>query len=320
VIQEVLAYSSNAVAAIDAAVPLVTRNQAEFERLRNDVHCIREMTLNYAAKVRAAMAELRYGYSRRMEDMEAAEQELAESFEHYQALSALTENAYKFANSMQTSQRKIPFSGGYGGVATNYHWTQLERLYRKELDDFRSRVEELREHGGVLPEVDESTIEPWPSASITLLSTNAETYTVQRRARVWTDRSYTIRQLAPELNGLTGIRFSHEEAKNGRYVPVEFEVTEPVRILVGYFQEERPMWLQVPDLETAAHADERGGVEPVLRHAAVIDNSPLVNVHAFAYEAGRHKLEFIGTGSFVVLGVVPQTAELKPRDARKGVR
>jgi len=93
-----------------------------------------------------------------------------------------------------------------------------------------------------------------------------------------------------------------------------------VRILVGYFQEERPMWLQVPNLETAAHADERGGVEVVLRNAAVIDNSPLVDVHAFAYEAGRHKLEMIGTGSFVVLGVVPQSTELKPGDAGKGMR
>lgn len=80
------------------------------------------------------------------------------------------------------------------------------------------------------------------------------------------------------------------------------------------------MWLQVPDLETAAHADERGGVETVLRNAAVIDNSPLVNIHAFAYAAGRHKLELIGSGSFVVLGVVPQSVELIARDARKGMR
>jgi hypothetical protein len=119
---------------------------------------------------------------------------------------------------------------------------------------------------------------------------------------------------------LTGIRLSHEEAKNGRYEPIEFEVDEPVRVLVGYFQNERDIWLQVPNLDVASHADERGGVDVVIRNAATIDECPIVNVHAFRYEPGRHKLELIGKGSFVVLGVVPQSAELKRRDAKVGVK
>jgi hypothetical protein len=45
-----------------------------------------------------------------------------------------------------------------------------------------------------------------------------------------------------------------------------------------------------------------------------------VNIHAFRFEAGRQKLEFIGKGSFVVLGVVPQPAKLEKRDAGKGTK
>jgi hypothetical protein len=93
-----------------------------------------------------------------------------------------------------------------------------------------------------------------------------------------------------------------------------------VRVLVGYFQSERDLWLQVPNLDFASHADERGGVDVVLRNAAAVEECPNVNVHAFRYEAGRHKLELIGKGSFVVLGIVPQSVELKKRDAAKGVR
>jgi hypothetical protein len=37
-----------------------------------------------------------------------------------------------------------------------------------------------------------------------------------RRAKVFTDRDFVIESLAPELKGLTGIRFSHEMAKKGR--------------------------------------------------------------------------------------------------------
>ena len=136
---------------------------------------------------------------------------------------------------------------------------------------------------------------------------------------MFADRDYAIVDLAPELVGLTGIRFSHEQAKQGKSEPIEFEVTEPVQVLVGYFQDDREMWLQVPNSDFAAQADERGGLEPVIRNAAVIDSSPGVNVHAFRFDAGRQKLELIGKGSFVVLGVVPQSVKLQPRDAMRGV-
>ena len=156
----------------------------------------------------------------------------------------------------------------------------------------------------------------WPTAAIKLLSTNAETYKVELGARPFADRKYTLTGLAPELRGLTGIRFSHEAAKNGRYEPVEFEVAEPVRVLIGYFQSDRELWLQVPNLDVASHADERGGVDVLLRNAATVEECPAVNVHAFRYEAGRHKLEVIGKGSVVVLGVVPASAKLEKRDAK----
>jgi len=72
----------------------------------------------------------------------------------------------------------------------------------------------------------------------------------------------------------------------------------------------------VPNLDVASHADERGGVEPMIRNAATIESCPALSVHAFRYGPGRQKLELIGKGIFVVLGVVPQSARLEPRDAR----
>jgi len=91
-------------------------------------------------------------------------------------------------------------------------------------------------------------------------------------------------------------------------------------VLIGYFNEARALWLQVPNLDVASQADGRGGVDVVLRNAATIQECPNVNVHAFRYEPGRYKLELIGRGSFIILGVVSQSAELKRRDARLGTR
>ena len=315
---DVLQFAHSAQAAIEAAAPSVKRQNDEFARLRNDIHCISTMAENYRAKVAAAKLLLRYSYSQAVGDMELAAARMRESVAQFEKLVQLTQRSYRFANSMQTGHRKIPLNGAANGAGTNYHWTQVLPLYRKELEDFRAHVEQLK-HGTTNTAGSEAGAEiaAWPAAKFKLISTNAEPYRISVGARPFADRRYTITELAPELNGLTGIRFSHEQAKNGRYEPLEFEVAEPVRVLVGYFQSERDIWLQVPNLDIASHADERGGIEPVIRNAATVESCPALNVHAFRYGPGRHKLELIGKGSFVVLGFVPQAARLEPRDAHK---
>jgi hypothetical protein len=317
-IGDCLKHSSNALALAASVTPYVTKNRAEFERSVSDFKAIQLMTMNYAAKTKAAEMVLRYGYSKDPDDMVTAEKHLADSVQAFKQLTAQTEPTYRFANSLQIGHRKIPFGGAVNGVGTNYHWDHVLPLYEKELADFTAQVAVLKDPrlAGSAPAAPSKA---WPAVKFKLVSTNAETYEVKLGARPFADRKYTITELAPELNGLTGIRFSHEEAKNGRYVPVEFEVAEPVRMLIGYFQNERDLWLQVPNLDFASHADERGGIETVIRNAVAIDECPNVNVHAFRYEPGRYKLEMIGKGSFVILGVVPQSVELKRRDAKTGM-
>jgi hypothetical protein len=314
-------YARNALLSVALASNSVTKNRAEFGRLHNDLECIWLMAGNYAAKAEAAIFTLRYAYTKDIRDLEEAANPLSKSCVDFSSLALSTARTYHFANSMQTGHRKIPFGGAANGVGTNYHWTQVLPLYQKELHDFQEQVAKLK-RGGAQPADSEISvpIKAWPGAKFTLLSTNAETYEVKVGACPFADRKYTITELAPELNGLTGIRFSHEAAKNGNYVPVEFELTEPVRVLVGYFQNERDIWLQVPNLDVASHADERGGIDAVIRNAAAIEECPNVNIHAFRYEPGRHKFELVGKGSFVVLGVVPQSAKLEKRDAMIGLK
>jgi hypothetical protein len=301
------------------AKPYVTKNREEFGRLLNDLIYINRVAEFYRSKVRSAIYAIKFSYGKEVRDMTFAELCMAQSVSTVQELAHYTKKTYHFANSMQTGHRKIPFPGATSGVGTNYHWTHVLPLYERELADFKAQVAELKNPKPAGSETG-APLAAWPAAKFKLISPNAETYEVKLGARPFADRKYTIAELAPELSGLTGIRFLHEEAKNHRHVPVEFEVTEPVRVLIGYFQNERDIWLQVPNLDFASHADERGGVDPVLRNAVAIDECPNVNVHAFRYEPGRHKLELIGKGSFVVLGVVPQSVELKKRDAKLGAK
>jgi hypothetical protein len=311
---EVLDFSARAVESVQKAAAHVTRDRAEFDRIANDVACIRAMSQSYAAKARAAICVLRYGYSKDVADMVEAERHLAESFDHFRELARLTEHTYHFANTMQTEQRRIPVPGGLGEERANYHWRQLVPTYEAELREFRDRVARLSR--GEPDGPDDRGIDPFKRAGVKVIA-GGEAYEVRAGAKVFTDRGYTIRSVAPELVGLTGIRFSHDAAKSGRYTPVEFETDQPVQVLIGFFRSPKPMWRRPPDLELDAMAAERGGCESSIDNAATIDGSPAVDVHALRFGAGRQKLDLRGDGSFVVLGVIPQTVTLTRRDAAR---
>lgn len=143
IIREVLDYSGNAVAAIDEAEAEVTKNRVEFERLRNDMQCIRAMCEHYASKVNAALCVLRYERSHDVSDMKQAAIFLAESVEHYRTLVQLTEHAYEFANSMQTGHRRIPVRGAVDEKPANFHWSQMLGIYEDELAEFQAKVQRL---------------------------------------------------------------------------------------------------------------------------------------------------------------------------------
>ena len=140
VIDQILSHSETAVTEINRAADYVRRNQQEFDRLKNDIFCIRSMSEFYAAKARAAISVLRYQLSKDATDMKRALDFLEESLGHYRTLADLTADTYDFANSLQMGIRKIPFSGSGGQYK---HWTECVGVYEKELKDFRKEVENL---------------------------------------------------------------------------------------------------------------------------------------------------------------------------------
>ncbi len=312
IVDEVLDYAARAVAAIEAAAPLVKTHGDEFERLRNDVHCIRLMSLNYAEKVRAAMAVLRFRYSGDPADMEAAERHLAASLEYFRALADRTAKTYRFANTMQTNQRKIPFNGGVDGKPINYHWTQLVPLYEQELAEFRARVARIRAGE---PETPVVNIEPLKPLEFTLVSGGA-TYRPAPAAKAFTDTDIAIGHVAPEIAGLTGIRFANAPARAGVDPEIVIEVGEPAVVLIGYVVSDAEGWRRPPDLETDALAADRGAVEPYLTAGASLEFIGRVDVFSMKIPAGRQRLGVRGSGSYVILGVVSAAAPLAPRDVR----
>ncbi|MGW4792435.1 hypothetical protein ACWEPC_08495 [Nonomuraea sp. NPDC004297] len=301
-------FAARAVAAIERGAPHVTQAGEEYDRLRTDVIATAELTEFYALRVLAAIEIMHYRVdeSEDLRRLHRAVELVGRSLDRYRDLAELTERTYRYANSMQTPQRRVPFPNG----STYGHWTQCLPLYQAEFDNLRANVA-LLAAGGRPSATDHGAPEAFEPAGFTVTGGDAEAFDLAPGAAAFTDDGSSIRRLAPELLGLRGARLSKAAALH-RQVTIDIDLAEPAHVLVGYFRDPDPAWLQVPNLEVDTHADDRGGLEPVLREGVIVDLHPPIDVHAFRYEAGRHTLA-LGRGAYLLVGVVSVTQQFTGR-------
>ncbi|GAB3688818.1 hypothetical protein GCM10027592_04340 [Spirosoma flavus] len=311
VADEVIEHGKKAVAAIDKATGSVTKEKAEFDRLKNDVYCQNELANFYAQKARAAVAVLRYKYSNDVRDLEKAVPLLESSVKHFTELTNLTRDTYLYANSMQTKQRKIPMRGVDGTYKT---WEEMLPVYQKELSRFKHVIDSLKttSNSNDGPAVAKEPV-TLKSATVTLQSPQVDTYSLEKGQRVFADTSVTIRDVAPELKQLKGLKLSKAKLQSER-TSLTFSTTQPVKLLVGFFNEKNPKYLPAPELETDASANDYGQSEIKISNAILVDGLPPVNVHAYSFKPGQHTLN-LGKGACLLLGFMDGTQEIPIYDA-----
>ena len=141
---EVAESAARAVAAAEAAGPLVKKDRAKYERLLNDMRAMEAQYRYYDAKTRSAALVLRYGYSHNVKDLHGAVAPLGESVEHYRRLVALTDKTYREACSVHSVSRRIPFSGAPGKYT---HWRDCLPEYEREFTTFERNLKTLETSG-----------------------------------------------------------------------------------------------------------------------------------------------------------------------------
>lgn len=293
----------------------VTKNKIELEYYITDIKAIHHMVMSYVNKLTAAHKILEYKYS--MDEklrgdlslLEDAVKPWEESLNWYNKLTEITKHTYLYANSMQTPQRKIPFPDGdaFG------HWSQCQPKYIEEFENFKNQLSEMKKGNFPGEKEEEEVKEVLPQAEFVIHGKNCSAYTIEKGQQVFTDMPSYIHTHAPEISGLTGISFGLGEAIT-EGVTIDIELTEDSKVLIGYMNARGLEWLQVPDLETNTHADDRGGLAVVFANAMQAEGCPDINVHAFQYEKGRHKI-YLGTGGFTIVGVVPAGHKIQGRNA-----
>jgi len=304
IIAQVIAHGDKAIAAIDKVEGKVTKNKEEFERLRNDMHCYREFAYFFENKVEAAKLVLEYQWGKDSKNLDAAIPFLEKSLEHYGKLVDLTKDHYLYANSMQTSQRRIPIGGDNG---KNKTWEELFVHYQKELVNYKNNLALLKKNKGTdLQETE--IIPPLLDVDVKLISHETSVKLAEGVA-LYNDLSSNIEKIAPELAGMNGwILNSDKQSKEGTII--EFETATPVKLLIGYFRDDQKKFARAPTLETDASANLYGQAEPVLMNAIRFKSLPLVNVHAYSFNAGKNKL-LLPKGLCLMLGFTNSLIETR---------
>jgi hypothetical protein len=306
---EVLNHGKLSVEAIDKASPFVKCNTEEFNRLKNDIYCYNAFANYFVAKVNAALSVLRYKYSKDVTDLENALPYLKQSLDYYKKLVDLTKETYLYANSMQTAQRRIPVGGAYG---KNITWEELLPQYEVEYNKFFNNVEKLKSS----PLEGNTESKQLLPATVELLSTNGEWYTLTKGETTNTEHINPIKEVASELKNLKSLRFSSEiQEKEG--TDIWFKNEKPVKVLVGYFNGSKQRLLSPPTLETDASANDRGQSD--IKIANVLDIPGLfpVNVYSYSFDAGENTLN-LNKGLVLILGFIDGSQNITFRDAGLG--
>jgi len=304
VINEVKAHGAKAVEAIKKVS--VKLNKAEFERLKNDMYIYNALANNFAEKASAALDVLRYKYSNDVADLEIGYSHLQKSLTWFKTLVDLTKSSYLYANSMQTQQRKIPIGGDDG---KNKTWEELLPHYQQELNNFRRHIDSLKSPNKQMTANQKAV---FTNASVSFI-TKPQFYSIETGKEIFTDTATYIKDFAEELKQLNGIKLSKSnQIKEG--TTIKFSSSKPVKVLVGYFNSPDPRFLQPPQLETDASANDYGQAETKIRSALIISGMPPVNIHTFRFKAGENTL-VLARGACLILGFVDDSQSIPVYDA-----
>jgi hypothetical protein len=233
---------------------------------------------------------------------------LQQSVESYKELVSLTKGTYLYANSMQTQQRKIPLRGVNGTYKT---WVEVLIPFETELVIFKRRIDSIRVSQSKA--MDKRLYPALEPADVNMVSSFNGLFHPIAGEKVFADTDLVVKASTSSLQKLNAVRLSlAERLRSGG--TIKFSTKENVTLLIGYFVSKEKKYLQEPELETNATANEYGQAEIKIANALLIEGMPAVNVHAFSFGPGTHELS-LAKGICLVLGFVKRDQVIPVYDA-----
>ena len=316
IVNQCVNHGDKAVKAIKGLSDNISRNKDEFMRLVNDINCYRDFAYSFRYKVLAAEQVLNYKWSKDVEYLRKAVPLLEKSDDYYKSLVDETKDTYYNANSMLTSQRRIPVGGDGGKYST---WKEMMPVYQEELDNLKKNIEGLTstdksatKAASISKASDALSYKGNEKNGYVKLLSDYQTVTLKKGAKLFIGRDEAVDTLATELEGMKALVLNRDTARI-KGISVEFESKKPVKLLVGFFVDDQTKFARPPKLETDATGNEYGQAEPVISNGLILTQMPIANIHAYHFPAGHHVIN-LPKGIIMVAGFTG--SEIKIRDAK----
>ena len=303
IIEQCLEHGNNAARNVIFAVQNVEKHSDEFLRFSTDMLCYWKFAQSFHDKVLAAQQVLNYKWSKDISYLEKAVPLLEKSMDSWHELVSYADSSYLYANSMQTAQRRVPVGGDGGKMKT---WGELATVYQDELDALKANIEKLKHP------VKQSNVKIQPAVPAQIMiGDGKQVVHLAKDAVLFEKREDTkIDSLAPELRNLQALVLNRDSTRIVG-TSVEFTCERPVKMLVGFFQDDDKKWAKAPKLEIDATGNEYGQAEPILTNAVSMLQMPPVNIHAYHFSAGHHVIN-LPKGIIMIAGFTE--SDIKPRD------
>jgi hypothetical protein len=151
------------------------------------------------------------------------------------------------------------------------------------------------------------------NADVIVHTQPAAYYAISTGKELFTDTATYIKDFAEELKELNALKLSKSKQIEDGTV-IRFTNKNPVKVLVGYFDSKDPRFLQAPQLEIDASANDYGQAEAKIRNAIIVSGMPPVHIHTYSFPAGSNTLT-LGKGAALVLGFVDDHEKIRVYDA-----
>ncbi len=305
IIEQCVHHGKNALDNLNHATKTATRHQDEYRRLADDINNYALFALAFHTKVLAAYDVLNYKWSKDLKYLDKALPNLETSVYLWRLLSQRTDSTYLYANSMQTAQRRIPVGGDNGGHKT---WSDMLPVYEEELANFKKNINKLKNPAD---NSEQEMIIAADRADV-IIDSQQDMVPLVKGVTVFEKREDTkVDSVATELTKMGALVLNRDTTRIVG-TTVSFRCERPVKMLVGFFQDDDPKWAKAPKLEIDATGNEYGQAEPILTNAIALVNMPPVNIHAYHFPAGQHTIN-LPKGIIMVAGFTE--SDIKPRDA-----
>ncbi|MDB5247137.1 MAG: hypothetical protein JWQ40_1531 [Segetibacter sp.] len=155
----------------------------------------------------------------------------------------------------------------------------------------------------------------WRQASFKILSPVYKTFKTAEFANVFLSKKNSIVKIAPEINGLTGIKGYYNGKPGFQPEPLKIHFSRPVRLLVGISRDSsNPVIL---NLSTLDFGKGKLQAEPVLKNAVTITGLPAIDVYVINYPKGTHAINLSKPNTqFTLLGVIDAKQTIPARDVQ----